>query len=690
MRYNIRLFKAIKGCILILFMVFALLMIREIGRISFSHEPGFYSEPFELKILNIPFGCDVYYTLDGSEPTKEDILYKEGLQVKDVTNTNNTISNRKDVSLAFFPDFLSQNSVVDYPKYRVPVEPVAKGMVIRAQCYWGNNKIGDEIQGSYFVGYDSREGWDNIGIVSLIVEPDDFFSYDRGIYVLGKKFDEYQNLDVWGQDPFWWGWSANYKIKGEEWCRNAVFQYFDEKKNLQVNKQTVVNVKGGSSRALIPKSMKLYSKEGFKYDFWRKGYNAKRLILFSGSNDYNTKLRDKIISERIEEYQMAKTHFLPVAVFLNGEYWGFYYITEDFDEEFFNYYYGLEGQDVVVLKNNAVEIGTEEDLNEYNQIVSFATQNDMSLDSNYERINSLIDVEGFAEYMALNIYISRTGDWPDGNIGIWKTKKVHKGFADGRWRWILFDLNSNTCRLDCVQLDGIENARSKNALFDSLWYSKRFRDVFYKKIHLVYETFEAKKMSELINAQIAINNPQMQINNERYFNRENYADNIFAEEDVDTTEKAYENFIDFFKQRKDILQEIEKMYEVDDRIVFDDSFEMYKSYAKGIYYDGGLFSWLSDDSSFYLKKDDARNVVLYCSTSDWKDRIKLSVKINDQEVGDYYVEGLDNVIVIPVTSEAEEYKIEIYSEDYIIPAEIDNQSQDTRKLLCKLQEIRLD
>ena len=71
----------------------------------FSHESGYYDDEFFLTI-SANKNETIYYTTDGSEPTVESNIYKDGIWVKNPTNQENVLNN-------------IQNVVPDWKDYRV-------------------------------------------------------------------------------------------------------------------------------------------------------------------------------------------------------------------------------------------------------------------------------------------------------------------------------------------------------------------------------------------------------------------------------------------------------------------------------------------------------------------------------------------------------------------------------------------
>ena len=107
----------------------------------FSAESGFYEEKFYLK-LKAGIGEDIYYTLDGSEPTVDSIKYTGKIEIKECSHKENVYAARKDLSPTrdYTPDF-----------------KVDKANVVRAVSYnAATNKISNVVTKVYFVGYENQ------------------------------------------------------------------------------------------------------------------------------------------------------------------------------------------------------------------------------------------------------------------------------------------------------------------------------------------------------------------------------------------------------------------------------------------------------------------------------------------------------------------------------------------------------
>ena len=386
------------------------------SNIIFSKQSGFYEEEFQLKIY-AP-SDEIYYTLDGSEPNRESLRYDAPILIDDATKNENVYSLRTDVCGSF---------IAGDTLYTIPDYLVDKCTVIKVAYYDETGNLSAAETRNYFVNYDEKAGYENISIISVTTDSENLFSDDKGIYVLGDSFKEYcEENDLSTKSYYRWG--ANFLNRGREWERNVNIQVFDENKELVLSQNVGMRIQGGVSRGLLPKSLNFYARDEYgdnrmKYDFFDTGYYPQRVTLSGGGNDYYSKMLDKLGAELTEDLEFCKMTFKPYALFLNGEYWGFYHLTEKYDEHYIEHYYDVESDHVIIIKNGNLEVGTEEDYIAYIQMREFVENADMSLEENYQKACELLDINSFIDYFAAEIYMARQVDWPSSNYALWRSRE---------------------------------------------------------------------------------------------------------------------------------------------------------------------------------------------------------------------------------------------------------------------------
>lgn len=532
------------------------------GNMIFSKDSGFYDKEFELKIY-APTD-EIYYTLDGSDPDRNSIKYEGSILIYDATENPNVYSSRTDVTAAFLEEEIEKYGA-GKGEYQIPEDPVDKCVVLKAVYYDKSGNCSDIEERIYFVGFDEKEGYEGMHIVSIVSDPENLFGYEKGIYVLGETSDTFLKdgiaEDYWARQ-YWAFWDANYRNKGIEWERESHIQIFDEDHQLVASQNIGIRIQGGGSRGFYPKSLNLYARDEYGsnkiyYDFWGTGYYPKRMTLTMGGDDQYSKAEDRLVSELVKECNIVTMNYVPCVLFLNGEYWGVYHMTEKYDEHYIEHYYGVDKgeliDDIIMIKNGSVETGVEADYYvSYSEMMEFVTTADMEVEENYQKACELLDIESFIDYFAVEGYIARCGDWPSSNFALWRSRNVsEKPYEDGKWRWILFDVNSSSMEEAMLPMDAIESMRSNSKMFDNLCNNESFRQSFAARLLELSDTvFDTERVTEKIEALTEELAGPMEKNFQRFFGTSN--------------ERFYERMSElqtFFENRRPyILDSIEKNF----------------------------------------------------------------------------------------------------------------------------------
>ncbi len=447
----------------------------------FSKESGFFDTEFYLE-METENGCEIYYTLDGSKPTKESILYTEPILVSDATKQPNKWCVRTDFSVAEYviPDFL-----------------VDKCTIIRAVSVSKDDKYSEEKTATYYVGYEGRYGYEKGYTISIITDPDNLFSDEKGIYVIGAvgKMNE-ETLDL--------GYKAitNYNRDGQGWRRPAVVHVFNEKKECVYQQEILLGIHGGYSTLSPQKGFNLIAKEEERIFPGLFSMTQSSLILRPGGvNDTaSTKLRDVLNQSLVEERNIVTQAALPCQVFLDGEYWGFYNLRERLDVSMIASKYDVPEENVILLKNGNVLGRSDDDIRYYREMVNYASKNDLAIDRNYRNMEKMMDIQSYIEYCCMEIYCANSDSFMN-NYALWRSDTVtDKPYWDGRWRWVVFDTDDSTGMLHDGRTDPqidsfIEGHWHRDPMDDTLFSSLikneefriRFAETFYEMCEKEYD-----------------------------------------------------------------------------------------------------------------------------------------------------------------------------------------------------------
>lgn len=389
--------------------------------ISFSHESGFYLEPFSLTITSTD---SVYYTLDGSEPTKGSNLYTKKIAV-DVPQEN-FISQIQSSHLEYDDSFWFTEQF----GFRMPEVIMKKAVVLKVRSYNGEVATSGIYHKTYFV---TDEEYD-FDVISITLDENNLFDPDSGIYVPGVNHDE-SNPD----------WTGNYYKKGRDWERKAHFEYFEEG-DVKFSSNIGLRITGQKSRSHPQKSLRLYFRESYGESnmnmslFEERGFTEfKRLTLrssFTYWNGRNCTFQDDFIHQFSHDnnFDIDVMHSRPSLVFINGEIWGLQNIRERQDKYYFNSLYGVDTDSLNLLAGN---LGVEDgDGSEFIELKDFILTQDLKDEVNYTYVKSRLDISNYIDYFILEMYFGNA-DWPWNNLRIWKSND-----NQSKWRYLLYDLDA--------------------------------------------------------------------------------------------------------------------------------------------------------------------------------------------------------------------------------------------------------
>ncbi len=314
---------------------------------------------------------NIYYTLDCTEPTAGSTLYTSPLNISKTT-----------VIRCF---------AVSNGKNKSPITDL-----------------------TYIVG----EG-DTIEAISLVTEPSNLWDYYSGIYETGPRANAAFPYE-----------GANYYNRWEREGTVSFFSQVDE----GFNENCGIRIFGGLSRALPKKSFALffrssYGSSSLDYQLFTdcelKSYEA--LVLRNTGQDFKySSMRDAMVTTMANDMLgLDVQNCRPVVLYLNGEYWGLYFIREKLNENYVAQHYNVDPSEATVTVANG---RTSE---EYTALVNYAASHDLRLPEHYNYMASQMDIENYIDYIVAEMIICNTDN---GNIRFFT-------YEGGKWRWIMYDVD---------------------------------------------------------------------------------------------------------------------------------------------------------------------------------------------------------------------------------------------------------
>ncbi|MBR5972070.1 MAG: CotH kinase family protein, partial [Paludibacteraceae bacterium] len=371
--------------------------------------PGYQESSVSLSLVCGTKDATIYYTTDGSEPTKNSLIY------------NDSIS-----------DMLFDSTVC-----------------IKARAYSDSLLPSDILSGTFIFMDEAHSSCGGFSVPIVSVSVDDKYLYDDSIGIAVKGAN-----GILGNGTTF---PANFN---QDWERPAVFEYFVDGKRV-VCEDVEIAVSGGSTRSYtnIPKSLKIKtgkkigsSKEYFNYDFFQDklGGQYKSLKIRVGGNAHDAfslRFRDGYFQTLAREMNVDYQAYQPVAYYLNGAYQGMMGLREHLNDDYIVSNFGLEEESIDMIKTHEVKEG---DKMAYNTLVSFLDNNNPLDATYYDQASKMMDMEEYIDYMIIEQF-SANADWPGNNIMCWRDRN------NGKFRWILYDMDVTMgCSPSDVSIDPIK------------------------------------------------------------------------------------------------------------------------------------------------------------------------------------------------------------------------------------------
>ena len=346
-----------------------------------------FDSPFTVSV-SIPSGTTLRYTTDGTTPT----------------HTNGKTSNT---------GVFNVSSTVTY-RFRLFKDGMLPSAVITRSYLHRDKEI-------------------VLPVISVVTDPVNLYDDSLGIYVKGVN----------GRTGNGQRTPCNWNM---DWERPVNFEYFTADGEMVINQEVDMSMCGGWSRAWTPHSFKLKAekiyegKNFYEYPIFKaKPYlKHKTLQVRNGGNDTGARLKDPALQEiiRTSGIYVDGQAYQPAVHFINGEYIGLLNIREPNNKHFAYANYGYDSDEIDMFEMSPDSgycqmTGTEESFLEWYDLTF-----DASNPETYKKICSMVDIDEYINYMAVEMYLG-TSDWIRNNVKGFKPRE-----KDGKFHFVLFDLDS--------------------------------------------------------------------------------------------------------------------------------------------------------------------------------------------------------------------------------------------------------
>lgn len=419
----------------------------------FTLPGGFYHSAQAVGFVGAAAGDTIYYTLDGTEPTRNHTRHIPGNYIT-----------------------------------------VTKTTVLRAKTF-SAGKLSSDIKSTTYL---LNERNFKLPVVSIITEPANLTDNTTGIYVQGTNGITGNGMNTpanWNQD----------------WDRPANFELYDTTFVNRLNQELDISIAGGWTRMRPQKSLKIEPRKKFgnnklDYDIFaasKPNQKYKSILFRNSGNDFEySMLRDgfmnSLVAKRMDLDYIA---YEPAVCFMNGVYYGIQNLRERSKNDYIYSNYGLDEEDIYMVESAEMATDTS-----FTRLTNYLTANDITKPEVYEKVCQMMDIDSYMNYFMTEIYYGNT-DWPHNNTKAWKRK------SNGKWRWILYDTdfgyslydaalyNHNTLIYALGELTSKVPAAWSTLILRRLILNETFRNKFIDRFSIhASTTFETKRANAVLDS----------------------------------------------------------------------------------------------------------------------------------------------------------------------------------------------
>jgi hypothetical protein len=430
---------------------------------------------------------------------------------------------------------------------------ISKNSVIRAAAFRDGYLSGDVATATYLFRSDGVNH--ALPVVTLVTDPDNLWNSKTGIYATGDRFDPdaASYADTLKSATYYQAKFATEEQVDTIWEKPAAFSLFDDNGQQVFTQNVGIRIAGSFGRGRAQKGFnviarKEYGKGSMEYPFFenRPYKEYKAVVLRAGAQDQNrSKIRDELASGLLEgtDINILYQAYRPTVLYLNGEYWGVYFMKEKRNRFFVAQHENTENN-VDLAIGKGFKQRSYGDNSDWVSLYEYATSHDLSSAEAYAYVSERMDVDSFRDYMIAEIYNGNTDTY---NFQYYRLK-------GGKWKFIFYDFcwgfqSPGHETLD-FRMGKTPSDVCSAKLFAAMLQNKGWRDSFCRRFgELLNTAFAPERVTALIDELYGYVEPEIKREREK-FNK----DTFMGVKQPNTNLGTYEGFQSEISKLKDFAQ----------------------------------------------------------------------------------------------------------------------------------------
>lgn len=219
-------------------------------------------------------------------------------------------------------------------------------------------------------------------------------------------------------------------------------EYIEKDGQKAVTFDSLLRIAGGLSRYNVQKAFSLnlnqtVGKTTVTYPFFRDATTNEfsNLLLRPSGSDWNSaKLRDEFVAAALDDVDGFVIQAVqPVALYINGKYYGLYYLREKRNEAFIAAETGIPEERVEIAKSPAIYENYLPMNADMKELIRYARTHDLTKEEHYHYVTERINEDSLMRYYAVQTWFS--------NGDVINNTAYYRDTQNGEWNWIVFDMD---------------------------------------------------------------------------------------------------------------------------------------------------------------------------------------------------------------------------------------------------------
>lgn len=383
----------------------------------FDLKAGSYDKAQKVSLSAGDPEARIYYTTDGSAPTKDSTPYTKPIDLAGTT-------------------------------------------VVRAVTLRDGYLPGNPVSQTFFINAKHT-----LPVISISTAPKNLFDSVTGIYMPGPNASK---------DPKKFMEGANFYKNTEV---PASFEVYNESGKRVFGQDIGLSMAGGlglikNQKTLAVHARSEYGQSAMNYKFFdNRPYDEYKSLVLRTNRD-KSKIRESVIFGLVDgQMDVLVQAYKPYVVYINGQYWGVYNLMEKRNKYMVAQHEGASEPDNMDILKGSGGIVSHGSNTEYKNLVKYVKTHDMSQKENFDYVAARFDTGSFMDVMINLIYTANTDYY---NMQYYK-------LPNGKWKQILYDTELTFQNANHQTLSARMGDTCNSDMFNALLKYKPWRDGFIER-----------------------------------------------------------------------------------------------------------------------------------------------------------------------------------------------------------------